>query len=136
MPVRPQARRAPSTLAKQAIEQFVVVGVRQSEVESGGEGTERLGNKQETEALLMKRSSSLWTGLLTVFALVAVQLTPGRVQPAAAAPGDVVADVDASLFATVGVSVAFDGQFLYFTNLDDQVMHRINVPPIGLSPAT
>src|SRR2546428_9984677 len=126
MPVRPQARRAPSALAKQAIERFVVVGVRQNEVESGGKGTERLGNKQETEALLMKRSSSLWTGLLTVFALVAVQLTPGRVQPAAAPPGDVVADVDASPFATVWVSGAFYGEFLYFTYLYDQVTHRVN----------
>src|SRR2546428_3616635 len=116
MPVRPQARRAPSALAKQAIEQFVVVGVRQNEVESGGEGTERLGNKQETEALLMKRSSSLWTWLLTVFALVAVQLTPGRVPPATGAPGDGVARADESLLATAWGRVALGGQFPHFTN--------------------
>src|SRR2546428_12982970 len=115
MPVRPQARRAPSALAKQAIEQFVVVGVRQNEVESGGEGTERLGNKQETEALLMKRSSSLWTWLLTGFALVAVQLTPGRVPPAPGPPGHAAAPPTPDPFPPSGGAGARAGAVLSST---------------------
>ena len=69
--------------------------------------------------------------------VLAMVLTFGQVQPAAAAPGDIVADVDAtSALANFGVSVAFDGQFLYYTNFNGTVMHRIDVPPPGSSVAT
>src|SRR2546423_4796039 len=84
----------------------------------------------------MKKSASICTRFIAVIALVALQLTYGRAQPAAAAAGDIIADVDATPVALFGVSVAFDGQYLYFTNADDQVMHRINVPPPGASAAT
>jgi hypothetical protein len=58
-----------------------------------------------------------------------------------AAPGDIIADVDASPSAggdaIFGVSVGFDGNFLYYTNFDDMVLHRIDVPPPGgPTPAT
>jgi hypothetical protein len=58
-----------------------------------------------------------------------------------AAPGDIIADVDASPSAggdaLFGVSVGFDGNFLYYTNFNDTVLHRIDVPPAGgPTPAT
>lgn len=84
----------------------------------------------------MKKSLSLCTRFIAVIALVALQLTYGRAQPAAAAAGDIIADVDATPTATFGVSVAFDGQYLYYTNFNDIVMHRIDVPPPGTSVAT
>jgi hypothetical protein len=85
----------------------------------------------------MKRSPFLCTRLLWLLALVVLQLTVGYAQPAAAAPGDLIADVDATTAgATFGVSVAFDGQFLYYTNFNGTLMHRIDVPPPGSSVAT
>src|SRR6266550_96680 len=84
----------------------------------------------------MKKSLSLCTRFIAVLALVALQLTYGRAQPALAAAGDLIADVDASPLAAFGVSVAFDGQYLYYTNFNDQTMHRIDVPPPGASVAT
>src|SRR5438067_3377105 len=83
----------------------------------------------------MKQSRPLCTRLIAVLPLVIVQLTSA--QPAAAAAGDIIADVDATTAgATFGVSVAFDGQYLYFTNFNETVMHRIDVPPPGVSVAT
>jgi len=86
----------------------------------------------------MKRSSSLSARLLSALAAVVfLALTFGRAEPLKAAPGDLIADVDATTGgAGFGVSVAFDGQFLYFTNVNDNVMSRINVPPPGVSVAT
>src|SRR3989442_3311256 len=69
--------------------------------------------------------------------ILAMVLPFGRVQPAGAVPGDIIADVDATLAGAFGgVSVAFDGQFLYYTSFDSTVMHRIDVPPPGSSVAT
>src|SRR6266571_4886065 len=76
--------------------------------------------------------TAVWIGLI-----LATVLTFGQVQPATAAPGDLIADVDANLAgAAGGVSVAFDGQFLYYTSFDGTFMHRIDVPPPGSSLAT
>ena len=70
--------------------------------------------------------------LVILTSLVALLRAPAL----SAAAGDIVADVDATPFATFGVSVAFDGQFLYFTNFNESIMHRIDVPPPGTSVAT
>src|SRR5438093_11124877 len=71
--------------------------------------------------------------LLGVAALVALQITLIRVQPALAAPGDLVADVlaVASYPQSVAPSIAFDGHYLYHTGYGDSVLHRLNVPPAG-----
>jgi hypothetical protein len=53
--------------------------------------------------------------------------------PAAAAPGDLVADVVVpDTYPTqVAPSVAFDGQYLYYLNYGAAVLHRIDVPAAG-----
>src|SRR5437870_6181383 len=68
-----------------------------------------------------------------VLALVALELTLGDVQPAAAAPGDLVADVlvpEPSPRSTAP-SVAFEGRYLYYTDYAGSILHRIDVPPPG-----
>jgi hypothetical protein len=57
-------------------------------------------------------------------------LTP---QPAAAAAGDLIADVVVpDTYPTqVAPSVAFDGQYLYYVGYGGPVLHRIDVPPAG-----
>ncbi|MGH2491166.1 MAG: hypothetical protein ACRDF9_06610 [Candidatus Limnocylindria bacterium] len=84
----------------------------------------------------IKDSVSRGTRLLALIALVVVQTTLGQAQPAAAAPGDVVADVPTP-GATVGPSVGFDGSDLYYTDTAGFVLYRVDVPPAGgPSPAT
>jgi catechol 2,3-dioxygenase-like lactoylglutathione lyase family enzyme len=65
-----------------------------------------------------------------------VSLTVGGARPAAAAPGDLVADVlvpEADPVWTRGLapSVAFDGRYLYYLDYAGSVLHRIDVPPAG-----
>jgi hypothetical protein len=71
-------------------------------------------------------------------ALVALWSTLGA-QPAAAQAGTLIADITCP-DASGGVSVAFDGAFLYYTNFSGSVMHRIAIPGPGAStcapPAT
>jgi hypothetical protein len=49
---------------------------------------------------------------------------------ATAAPGDTLGQIFPA-DSTFGVSVAFDGQFLYYTNLDGTVLHRIKPDGTG-----
>jgi hypothetical protein len=79
----------------------------------------------------MNRSVTRALMLLAVIGLIMV----GVVQHAQAAAGDLIADV---LIAddVFGNSVAFDGQYLYYTGFNGQTLHRINPPPAGSSNAT
>ncbi len=55
------------------------------------------------------------------------------VQPAAAADGDLIADVVVpdTWPTQVAPSVAFDGKYLYYVTYGSPVLHRIDVPPAG-----
>jgi hypothetical protein len=67
-----------------------------------------------------------------VIATALVALAMGA-RPAAAAPGDFVADVvvSESYPQNIAPSVAFDGIYLYHTGYAGSVLHRINVPAAG-----
>lgn len=81
----------------------------------------------------MKERAPRWAMLLPALALVAAQITLARPEPAAAAPGDLVADVivPEGYPSNVAPSVAFDGQYLYYTEYAGSILHRIAVPPPG-----
>jgi len=70
---------------------------------------------------------------VAALALVVAQVGFGHAQPAAAAPGDLVADVivPEGWPRNVSPSVAFDGHFLYYTEYAGSILHRINMPPAG-----
>jgi len=68
---------------------------------------------------------------LLVLALLLLQIAVGRAQPALSAPGDVVADVVTTDGAYANNSVAFDGRYLYFADLNGTVLHRIDMPAAG-----
>ena len=79
--------------------------------------------------------------LLCLLSLVALQVTLGGAQPAAAASGDLIADVttpEALLAYPLGMAkaVAFDGLYLYYAEYSGSVLHRIDMPPPGASSAT
>jgi hypothetical protein len=62
---------------------------------------------------------------LAALALVAAAwLASVGAPPAGAANGDLVREVKGQ-FASIGVSVAFDGTYLYYTNLNESVIHRM-----------
>jgi len=74
--------------------------------------------------------------LATLAVALTLLLTAGGAHPAAAAPGDLVADVlvpEADPVWTRGLapSVAFDGHYLYYLDYAGSVLHRIDVPPAG-----
>src|SRR6185503_5478265 len=74
--------------------------------------------------------------LATLALALMLLLTIGGAHPAAAAPGDLVADVlvpEADPVWTRGLapSVAFDGRYLYYLDYAGSVLHRIDVPPAG-----
>src|SRR5207247_3785825 len=51
---------------------------------------------------------------------------------AAAAPGDLVADLIVAEYPNAtSPSVAFDGHFLYHVDYGGSVLHRVDVPPAG-----
>jgi hypothetical protein len=56
-------------------------------------------------------------------------------RPASAAPGDAVADVVVpdQYPASIAPSVAFDGAYLYYVGYGTPVLHRIDVPPAGVT---
>lgn len=76
--------------------------------------------------------------LVAVATLVAGQLA-GQARPAAAAPGDLIADItvpesDGLLWARgVAKAIGFDGHNLFYAEYAGQVLHRIDVPPPGAS---
>jgi hypothetical protein len=79
--------------------------------------------------------------LLFVLMLGALQAIFGGVLPAAAAPGDNVADLttpEGAMLWPLGIAkaIAMDGKYLYYAEYAGSVMHRVNVPPPGASTAT
>jgi hypothetical protein len=78
----------------------------------------------------MMRKSLRLLACLTV--TLATLLTGGN--PASAAAGDPVADVVTPEGAVFAVGLAFDGQYLYYTERNGAVLHRIDVPPACGSP--
>jgi hypothetical protein len=78
--------------------------------------------------------------LLAALALVLAQMFLGHPQTALAATGDLKADVvtpegGGLLWPTaISPSVAFDGRYLYYANYAGNVLHRLDVPPLGTTP--
>ena len=80
--------------------------------------------------------------LLAVATLVVGQIAAGNAHPAAAAPGDVIAEItipesDGLLWLRgVAKAIGFDGHNLFYAEYAGQVLHRIDVPPPGASFAS
>src|SRR5207302_6021547 len=68
---------------------------------------------------------------VSVLMLVVLQVAFGRAQPATSAPGGLIADVATVNGAYANNSVAFDGHYLYFADLNGVTLHRIDMPPAG-----
>ena len=70
--------------------------------------------------------------VIPLIAALVLQLTI-MAAPAAAAPGDLVADVVVpdEYPTNIAPSVAFDGTYLYYLGYGTPVLHRIDVPPAG-----
>ena len=79
--------------------------------------------------------------LAPALTLIAAFATFGPAQRAAAAPGDLIAEVTtpegSSLLWTraISPSVGFDGHYLYYVEYAGSVLHRVDVPPAGASTA-
>jgi hypothetical protein len=79
--------------------------------------------------------------VFAVAALAAAVVSGGRAGPAAAAPGDVIAEItvpesDGLLWIRgVAKAIGFDGHNLFYAEYAGQVLHRIDVPPPGASYA-
>jgi hypothetical protein len=81
------------------------------------------------------------TRMLGVVTLVVLQAVLQGAQPAAAAPGDLIADVstpEADVLWTNGIAkaIAFDGHYMYYAEYSGSTLHRIDPPPPGASQAT
>jgi hypothetical protein len=78
---------------------------------------------------MTRKTMRLVVALIAAFAL---QLT-GMATPAAAAPGDLVADVIVpdEWPTNIAPSVAFDGRYLYYVGYGTAILHRIDTPPAG-----
>ena len=69
---------------------------------------------------------------ILVAALLGLQILLQAPEPAAAAPGDLIADVVVAEYPNrVSPSVAFDGHYLYHVDYGGSVLHRVDVPPAG-----
>ena len=84
----------------------------------------------------MKKLVTRRAALAVVAVVMVLSLAAGRAQPAAAAPGDLVADVlvpeaDPVWARGLAPSVAFDGRYLYYLDYAGSILHRIDVPPAG-----
>ncbi|TMK27610.1 MAG: hypothetical protein E6G64_12045 [Actinobacteria bacterium] len=70
--------------------------------------------------------------VVTLAALLALGLASQGATPAAAAPGDLVADLIVAEYPNATApSVAFDGHYLYHVDYGGSVLHRVDVPPAG-----
>jgi hypothetical protein len=83
----------------------------------------------ENQDEMMKKSFRL----LAALTLVAAQIGLGA-SPAAAAAGNLIADVITPEGPVFAVGVTFDGQYLYYTEKNGTVLHRIDVPPLCATP--
>ena len=84
--------------------------------------------------------SSRHVRLLSVLMLAALQAILGGPLPAAAAPGNVIADVttpEGAALWPLGIAkaIAMDGRYLYYAEYSGSVIHRIDIPPTGASNA-
>ena len=83
------------------------------------------------------KPSLRWIGLPVAITFVICAIPLYRAVPAQAAAGDRIAEVitpeDNSFLWARGISpnVAFDGQYLYYTEYAGRILHRIDVPPPG-----
>jgi hypothetical protein len=89
----------------------------------------------------MKNTCSSHRRLLSVLMLAAVMAIFGGVLPAAAAPGDNIADLttpEGAMVWPLGIAkaIAMDGKYLYYAEYSGSVIHRVDVPPPGASNAT
>src|SRR5207248_3493118 len=93
-------------------------------------GASRRGDHAESQEAQMNRTSRLM--IAPVVAALLLQLAL-RTEPAAAATGDLTADVVVpDTYPTqVAPSVAFDGHYLYYLGYGSPVLNRIDVPPAG-----
>jgi hypothetical protein len=101
-------------------------------VERTRENDERRPMRDQEEEEMMNHAL-LWVRLLAVLALAAVPIALGRGVPAMAARGDLVAEVITPEDGVRGISpsIAFDGNYLYYTEYAGFTLHRIDVPPAG-----
>src|SRR5215510_73752 len=77
-----------------------------------------------------------YSGLTLFFALTVCPILAGSAQDGGQ-PGDLITEIITSeVFGAVGKGIASDGQFLYYTEWAGNTLHRINVPPPGLSTPT
>jgi hypothetical protein len=67
--------------------------------------------------------------VLAVLVVVIASLGLGGASPAFGAAGNLVADVITPEGAVPEIGVSFDGQYLYYTERNGAVLHRIDVPP-------
>jgi hypothetical protein len=74
---------------------------------------------------------ALMVKLVAMLALVIAQLALVDRNIAAAAAGDVIADVNTPEGPVIGKAIAFDGRYLYYTLLGGTVLYRIDVPAPG-----
>lgn len=72
--------------------------------------------------------------VVAVGALVLAQLALSGAQPAAAAAGNLVADVITSPGPVAEIGLTFDGTYLYYTERNGTILHRIDVPPACGTP--
>lgn len=89
----------------------------------------------------MRSSMTRRVTVLTAMCALVLAAVLGSTRPAAAAPGDLVADVlvpEAEVVWPRGLapSVAFDGRDLYYLDYAGSVLHRIAAPPPGASVGT
>ncbi len=89
----------------------------------------------------MNSSSARPVAMAAAVLMAALTIVAASARPAAAAPGDLIAEVTTAegagpLWARgISPSVAFDGQYLYYVEYAGSVLHRIDVPPPGGSTA-
>ncbi len=76
-------------------------------------------------------------GISLLVSLVACQFVLAGAQSSGTRPGDLIAEiVTPEVNGAVGKGIAYDGQYLYYTEWAGNFLHRIDVPPPGLSSPT
>jgi hypothetical protein len=78
---------------------------------------------------------------LAIPLLIAVQAAIGSPLPAAAAPGDTVVDLSppeqsSGTTGQIAKAIGFDGHNLFYAQYAGSILHRVDVPPPGVSNAT
>jgi hypothetical protein len=82
----------------------------------------------------VKRVIKKGSRVLAAFTLAITSIAMSGGLPAAAAAGNIVADVTTPEGAVPEIGVTFDGQYLYYAERNGNVLHRINVPARCASP--